>query len=119
MDNDILVLTSSALISFLAQIEELEDLELELNERNDSIEVKIGQNTYTLQSSLDSVVEVDEEVVDDIADINDDGYVKFEDSLNNDLTEIEGDLVQGGIIKELVKTLAIGGLVRLTKDALS
>lgn len=120
MNEDMLILTPSALISFLSEIEELKDLELEISEGSDTIDVRIGKSVYTLQSLFDSTVEVDQETIDDISDINEEGYTELENSLGEEgLVEIEGDLVQAGVIKELIKTLAIGGLVRLTKDALT
>lgn len=120
MNEDMLILTPSALISFLSEIEELKDLELEISEGPDRIDVRIGKSVYTLQSLFDSTVEVDQETIDDISDINEEGYTELENSLGEEgLVEIEGDLIQAGIIKELIKTLAIGGLVRLTKDALT
>ena len=118
MNETTLVLTPSALLAFLSEIEELKGLDLELSQQSDNLQIKIGESIYTLQSPLDSVVEVDDSAVDEINEIDEEGY----DDISSDdstLEEIEGEVVEGGIIKELIKTLAIGGLVRLTKDALT
>lgn len=118
MDNETLVLTPSALLAFLSQIEELKDLDIELSQVGGSLDISIGNTTYTLLSPDDSVVEVDDIAVDEISEIDEQGY----DEIELDETESElvgGEAVEGGIIKELIKTLAIGGLVRLTKDALT
>lgn len=105
--NDTLILTPSALFSFLSQIPELSGKEIQVQDNGSSIKVSIGDAQYVLQP--DTVLsEVDAEVVDAIDEINEDGYVTAEDQP-----------VEGGLIKELIKTLAIGGLVRLTKSALT
>ena len=114
---DTLVLTPSALLTLLSQVEELKDLDLAIDEEEDGITIKIGENIYKLESPKE--VEVDSEVVEAIDDINEECYDELAEEVEVDeLTEIEGDLVEGGIIKELIKTLAVGGLVRLTKDAI-
>ena len=118
MDNETLVLTPSALLAFLSQIEELKDLDIELAQVEGSLDISIGNTTYTLLSPDDSVVEVNDMTIDEISEIDEQGY----DEIELDETESElvgGEAVEGGIIKELIKTLAIGGLVRLTKDALN
>jgi len=105
---DTLVLTPSALFSFLSQIEELQDKEIQVENSDRDIEVRIGDNVYSLQPGTE-LSDVDPEVIDTLDEINDNGYNE----------EIPDNVVEGGIIKELIKTLAIGGLVRLTKNALT
>lgn len=105
---DTLILTPSALASFLMQIDELKDKAISVQETESGIEVSIGENKYSLQPGTE-LSEVDPEVVDTIEEINEEG---FADASND-------ELVEGGLIKELIKTLAIGGLVRLTKNALT
>lgn len=110
-NNDMVVLTGSALITLLSQIEELKGLDLEITELDDYISVKIGENTYELEAPVESTVSVDSETFDNIDELNTEGYEEFDD-------EMTDEAVEGGIIKELIKTLAVGGLVRLTKDAI-
>lgn len=118
--NNMLVMTPSALLAFLTQIEELSDKDISISETDRSIEVKIGESIYTIESPEESVVEINQEAVDDIEDLNEEGYSEISELDNVDVVEdITGDEpVEGGIIKELIKTLAVGGLVRLTKSAL-
>lgn len=104
---DTLILTPSALFSFLSQITELSDKEIEVTDNGQSIEVKIGESSYTLQPGSE-ISDVDTEIVETIDEINSEGY-----------EDAESEAVEGGLLKELVKTLAIGGLVRLTKAALT
>lgn len=117
--NDELLLTGSGLLSFLTQIEELSGLAIGINRTDDDrgFEVTIGDNTYNLTPLNDAEIEVSPEVVEDLQDINLEGYDILEGELGEDYT-IEEEPIEGGIIKELIKTLAIGGLVRMTKNAI-
>lgn len=119
MNETTLVLTPSALLTFLSEIEELKGLDLELSQQSDNLQIKIGESIYTLQSPSDSIVEIDDSAVAEINEIDEEGYDEISSNDDTILEEIEGEVVEGGIIKELIKTLAIGGLVRLTKDALT
>ena len=111
-----LVLTPSALLAFLSQIEELSNAgDISVTEGENQLEVHIGPNAYVLESDESNTIEVDSEVVDEIDAINEEGYDEVDAEALGD--ETEG--IEGGIIKELIKTLAIGGLVRLTKNALT
>lgn len=118
-NENMLVLTPSALLAFLTEIEELKDYEISISEGDDEIEVQIGQSVYSIESPEHSTVEVSESAVNEIEDLNEDGYEELSENEDVNIVEdIEGDRVNGGIIKELIKTLAVGGLVRLTKDAI-
>ena len=118
-ENDMLVLTPSALLAFLSNIEELKDLDITIGEDETHIEVQIGDSSYILESPESSEVEIDEMAVNEISDLDEEGYDELaEDEDIEHLEDVDGDLVEGGIIKELIKTLAVGGLVRLTKGAI-
>lgn len=105
--DDTLILTPSALFTFLSQIDELKDKTIDVSDDGNQIVVMIGDKRYVLKPGSE-VEDVDSEIVDVIDEINDDGY----ETANE-------EIVEGGILKELIKTLAIGGLVRLTKGALT
>lgn len=104
---DTLILTPSALFTFLSQIDELKGKTIDVSDDGNKIKITIGEERYVLKPGSE-VDEVDSEIIDVIDEINDDGY-----------DEANQESVQGGILKELIKTLAIGGLVRLTKGALT
>lgn len=111
-----LVLTPSGLLTFLSQIEELDTKgNLAITEDNDALEIAIGDSVYVLECTEESDVEVDPEVIETIQDINEEGYETFEEEIG----ELDSEPVEGGIIKELAKTLAVGALVRLTKNAIT
>lgn len=109
--NDEILFTPSALLDFLSQVEELSDKDISITESEASILVEIGDSSYEIPTSSASDVPVEEEVIEQVADVNEEGYEGL------DLDE-DADAVEGGLIKELFKTLAIGGLVRLTKNAI-
>ena len=114
MNEETLILTPSALFDVLSQIEELKGHEIQVEQNDEGIYIQIDTNKYNLQPGTE-LSDVDDEIVDVIEDINEDGY----EAIDNSEEYPDEEPVEGGIIKELIKTLAIGGLVRLTKNALS
>jgi len=114
MDNEILFTTSS-LLDFLQQIEELSDMDIIVNEDETAITVTIGESTYSIDKTNAEEVEVEPEVVDEVADINESTYEELDDV---EYTELDDEVVEGGIISEALKTLAVGGMVRLTSKLL-
>lgn len=109
---DELVFTPAAVLDLLSSIEELKEYDINFNETGTGITLSIGDSQYEIASKDAEVVEVPEEVVEEVAEINEDNYEPYISE------EDEGEAVEGGIVKELLKTLAIGGLVRLTKNAI-
>lgn len=110
-----LVLTPSALLTFLSQIEEIDaDIEIGVEEEENKLVVYIGDSVYILESPEESELVVDQDTVDDIDGIDQEGF----DTLSEEVDMEEEEAVEGGIIKELAKTLLVGGLVRLTKGAI-
>lgn len=116
MDHE-LVFTPSAVLSLLTEIEELDGKEISFTENEDSVEITIDEAVYTIEAGEAAEVEIDEDSLDAVADVNEEGYSDLEQNSNISFEEAD-DPVEGGIIKELVKTLAIGGLVRLTSNAI-
>ena len=115
MDNEILF-TPAALLDFLSQIEELADKDIAVNEDGSSITVIIGNSTYEINKSDAEPVEVEPDVVDEVSDINEFTYEELDDVEYSELDDEE--VVEGGLIKEALKTLAVGGMVRLTSKLL-
>lgn len=113
-----IVLTPSALLGFLSQVEELSGEDISFVESEDNLTVTIGNNQYVLDASSAPEIEIDEESFEQVEDANAEGYEQLDEEVET--VDIQGDEpVEGGIIKELIKTLAVGGLVRLTKDAIA
>lgn len=108
------LLTPSALLDFLLQVDELDDMTVSVSETADgNIQVLIGDSVYSIDCSNAEQVEVEPEAVDQVSDINEEAYEDIVDS-NDNVEEVD---VEAGLIKELVKTLAVGGLARLAGKA--
>lgn len=114
---DKLVFTPSAVLALLSEIEELAGYDIAFEESSDSIDISIDDKHYILEAENAEEIDIDENSLDAISDANDSGYDELKDN-QNIVYEEDPEPVEGGIIKELVKTLAVGGLVRLTSDAI-
>ncbi len=121
MNNETLF-TAASLLDFLRQIEELKDKDIDVFDNESFALITIGDNQYHIDYNTAEEVEVPEEAVDEVTDIIEDTYdelgasgVEYEEVTDLEVNEAGNlDVVEGGIIKETLKTLAIGGLVRLT-----
>ena len=116
MDNNEILFTTASLLDFLQQIEELSDKDIILDENDSIITVTIGESTYSINKSDAEEVEVEPEVVDEVSEITETTYEELDAVEYNELDSEEP--VEGGLIKEALKTLAVGGLVRLTAKLL-
>lgn len=112
MDNNEILLTPAALLDFLRQVDELADKDISVDDTGSALNITIGDSSYSIDFNQAEEVEVPDEVVDEVADINESTYEELDDV---EYTEVSDDdeVVEGGLIKEALKTLAIGGLVRL------
>lgn len=111
MDNNEILLTPAALLDFLRQVDELADKDIVVDDTGSALNITIGDSSYSIDFNQAEEVEVPAEVVDEVADINESTYEELDDVEYNELDSEEP--VEGGLIKEALKTLAIGGLVRL------
>ncbi len=117
MENCEVVFTPAALLDILSKIDELAEYDLGLTETLEGdLQLQVGSSIYELgdMESADKIT-VDDEVVDEIADINETAYSELVEDreFENNL-----DAVESGLIKEALKTLLIGGVVRLAKGYL-
>lgn len=103
-----LVLTPAALLDILQQVDELKEYPISLDQTSSTLRLKIGDSSYDISTRNAEPVTVSEDAVEIVREVNDDTY----DELDNTET------VESGLIKELIKTLAVGGLVRLTTKLL-
>lgn len=107
-----LLFTPVAVFDLLSQLDELKDREIELNETENMVEIKVGESTYTINSDDATQISVLDEMLSEVAEISDNAYNEVEEKL------AEADEVAGGLLKGLAKTLLVGGLVRLTSKLL-
>lgn len=114
LENSTLLLTPASLVDFLSQIDELSEKAISLNSDNGYIEVSIGEATYRIRPQDEVNVPVS---VDDIDEVNEAADDTYDELVDNGYVE-NSDEIESGIIKELIKTLAIGGMVRLAAKKL-
>lgn len=108
------VFTSAAILDLLRQVDELHNYDIDSSEQSDgSIILSIGSSSYTISASSAEEVKVTPAVIDQISDINDEAFDDLASS-----GDIELSTVESGIIKEIGKTLLVGGLVRLANKIL-
>lgn len=113
MDNNEILLTPAALLDFLRQIDELSDKDISLDETGSTITVTIGDSVYGIDLNRAEEIEVPDEVVDEVSGVADEAYAELgEEGVEIDNPDEEP--IEGGLLKEVLKTLAVGGLVRLT-----
>lgn len=108
-----ILFTPASLIDLLSQIDELSHLTLGVSETLDGqFQLTVGDSNYLIETNSANDIVVDEDVVEEVEDINYQAYdeLSASSSQNFDVTEP----IESGIIKELAKTLLVGGLVRLT-----
>lgn len=130
MDEEILF-TSAAILDLLSQIDELADKDLHIDKTIDNkIRLTIGSSVYEISNEPNTTIEVSEETVDDINEATVDAYqelldrpIEYKSDIsedNNSVTQIPEDAepIQGGIIKEAIKSLLLGGMIRFAKNRL-
>ena len=116
MDYSPILFTPSALLDFLIQIDELKDKVVSVTETADGdLQVEIGDSAYIVKTDSAKDVDVEQQAADQVADLNMDTYSDIVEE-NSDAS-FEDVNVEAGILAEIAKTLAIGGLARLNGKA--
>lgn len=106
-----IVFTPASVLSLLTKIDELKDLAIGLTETIDGrLQLQVGDSIYELQNDYMVNIPVDDSVVETIDDVNQDTYEELADDGEIDFQES----ITSGVLKELAKTLLVGGMVRLT-----
>lgn len=105
------VFTPASVLSLLTKIDELKDVNIGMTETMDGkLQLTVGESVYELEPEVDTSVQVDDSVVDKIENVNQQTY---EDLAEDGEVELQEE-VTGGVLKEIAKTLLLGGMVRLT-----
>lgn len=106
-----ILFTPAAVLDMLSQIDELKDMELGLEEDDDfNLVFSIGDSRYEISGKKATQVHTDSTNYETAMDADDEC---LHDLAQKDKIDIQED-VEGGIVKETIKTLLVGGLVRLT-----
>lgn len=116
---DTILFTPSSLIDLLSKIDELADIPVSLTETIDGdIQLEVGDSVYLIQSEEAEEVSVDESVVDKIEDTNLEAYENLDSDVDVTLQDDESESVESGILKEVAKSLLLGGMIRLSAKML-
>lgn len=109
---DSILFTPASLIDLLSKIDELQDYDIGIAETIDNkLQLTIGESTYLIDDENATDISVDDSVVDTIEDANMEAYENLDETV--DVSYEEGEPVESGIVKELAKTLLVGGMIRL------
>ena len=104
-----IIFTTSALLEILSQIDELSDYEITINEYDGTVKLSIGESEYTIEKPTEQVT-IPDRALKEVSAINDTTYEELGGEPIEDVTS--------GIIKETIKTLLVGGAVRLVSKIL-
>ena len=111
---DSIVFTTSSLLDLLSKIDELREYEIGIAETIDGqIQLTIGDSAYLIDTDNATEVTVDDNVVETVDEANLEAYEGLDESVDVNIYE-EGQPVESGILKELAKSLLLGGMVRLS-----
>lgn len=109
-----LLFTPAALLDFLSQVDELSEYELSISELDSGeLFVQIGESSYHIDNDSVADVSAPARTVEEVEDLNESTLSDLEDSGDVELVPVES-----GIIKQLAKTLLVGGVVRLAAKLL-
>ena len=109
-----ILFTPASLIDLLVKIDELKDLEIGLTETIDgNLQLQIGQSYYEIETIDATEIPVENSVADTVDNVNEEAYEQLSES-----SDISYETIESGIIKDSIKTLLIGGLVKLTNKLL-
>ena len=109
-----ILFTPSSLVDFLTQVDELKDVNIGVNDDGENVSISIGDSTYQINPKSVTNIDVSDDDLDQACQANENNYDELEESGSIELN----DSIESGIIKQLLKTLAIGGIVRLAAKEL-
>lgn len=108
---DSILFTPAALIDLLSKIDELADTDIGITETIDGqLQLTVGESTYGIDTSDATTINVDEQTVDQVEDVNMSAY----ESLDETIDVSSPETVESGILKEIAKSLLLGGMIRLS-----
>lgn len=94
MNNNEILLTPAALLDFLRQIDELADKDISVNDTGSALNITIGDSSYSIDFSQAEEVEVPNEVVDEVAEINENTYEEIDDVEYTEVSD-EEEVIEG------------------------
>lgn len=117
MDKDMILMTPASLLDLLSQISELSEYNLGVTETLDgNLQLTVGDSVYEFGGEDATDIQVDEYTAAQVDNANEDAYESLDQEPEFDISHEE--VIESGIIKELAKTLLVGGLVRMGVNTL-
>jgi len=110
-----LVFTPAAVLALLSQIDEISELDVGVTETLDgNLQIQVGESVYVLSDESATDISVEPDILEAVESINVEAYEELAD---NGQIEIQ-EPIESGILSQIGKTLAVGGLVRLASKLL-
>lgn len=110
---EIKLYTNAAILNLLTSIDELKDYNVAITESLDGLtQIQIGDSYYQIDPEESDItdIEVSESDLENVEDANVSAY---EDLIEQTIVEEQIEPIESGLLKEIVKSLALGGLIRL------
>lgn len=115
---DSILFTPASLIDLLSKISELSEYEIGISETIDgNLQLTIGDSVYDIDIDQANDIRVEDSVVDQVEEVNQEAYQELDDSIEVQVSDEAP--VESGILKEIAKSLLLGGMIRLSKKLLS
>jgi len=112
-----IIFTPASILEMLNQIDELKDYDIGVTETLDNkLQIQIGDSIYQVETEGLEEIQVPQDVMDEVEDINDEAYEELVNS--EEFEETNEETVEGGFLKEALKSLLLGGAVKLIKKLL-
>lgn len=112
---DELLFTPAAILDLLVQIDELHNKDISIVQTLDNkLQLTVGDSNYEILPDDELSVNVSNDIVNQVSNANMNAYEQLAENELVDLYDVGTETIESGIIKETIKTLLVGGLVRLT-----
>lgn len=110
-----LLFTPASLLDLLCKVDEFKDMEIGISETLDGkLQLQIGNSYYELEPEDEIAIDVPESDLNAVSEANVDTY----NELSDNGIDVSDQPIESGIIKEALKALAIGGMIKLTAKLL-
>ena len=109
-----IIFTPAGVLELLTQIDELSAYDIGITETMDGqLQLQIGSSIYHIQTDNTPKVFVANDVADSVNDINESAYQELVESEGFEQTDKEP--VRAGLLSTVVKSLLLGGAIKLIK----
>lgn len=115
------VFTSASILDLLLKIDELQDYTIGITETLDgNLQLQVGNSIYMINAEDCTTIRVDDEIVGEIENQTEEAYAELVESVSENFDEsafyeseiLDDEVVEGSIIKDIAKSLTLGGMIR-------